>query len=353
MNSLIVQFAPLLGILSILNLVGLVAVLVSSISRHNKSKGTSGDMPWIIGAIAIFILPKVLFVAVRGMPIPVYFLTPLLTLGFVIAYFVRTMAAGNAPPAHDQLQAAFGRQHGGAPIATPGNSPYGAPPPSFGPPPAYGAPAQPGGFGPAPTFAPPVGAQPPKNPLFVQPAYPLASRSIDEMMLFMDLHPCACGETNFERRSKLVMAGNDMVAHYLNPCARCGQPREFKFVVNDPIPRRPDGGMQFGIEPSKILDPGEFAAASDTLAKQIPGSLQGMSPQQKHQAIDTLDRAAAALDEAIKFIPQGADEVPAQMFRTPVGMYERDRLPGQFKRYRLEARVGAYRNMLAQWRAAG
>ncbi|MEZ4408472.1 MAG: hypothetical protein R3A52_18655 [Polyangiales bacterium] len=320
MDSLFFRYASVFNALSMLNVVGLLAVLAVAVSRHSKSRGASGDLGWAVAAGVLLASGYLLFPFIRTMGFPPWgllVLLPLVKLAFVVAYAFRTM---NAPPAAARAYSA----PMGAAVATGG---------AYGPPPAV--------------------SHAPRNPPFVQPPQPLASRSIDEMNLFMDLHPCVCGETRFERRSALLSEGSDLVAVYRNPCARCGLAREFKFVVNDPVPPRPDGGMQFGVEPSRILDPGEFAAASDMLAKQLPGSVQGMTPAQRQSAIATLDRAAAALDEAIKFIPPGMDEVPPHLFRSAVGVYERDRLPGQFRRERLEARANTYRGLLAQWRAAG
>lgn len=365
MGELFVRFAPLFAVLGLVKMVGLLAVLVIAVSRHNASRGASGDLPFAIGAGALLVLPWLIRVLPFQMFTTVFLLQLVGALAFIAIYAIRTMSAGPAMPASDPLQRAFGRQ-GGAPIAIPPASPYMAPPQGFGAPPqGFGAPPPQGfgtpppqGFGAPPAYGPPPSF--PQNPYsFAQAPQPMSSgplpsRSQDEMMLFMDLTPCACGETNFERRSSLVMEGANMVAVYNKPCARCGRPREFKFIVNDPIPARPGNPVvtQYGgAEPSKILDPGQFAYVSDMLAKRAPASLQGLSPEQQRAAIQNLDQAAALLEEALKFIPPGADEVPAHLFRTPMGVQERDRLPRQFRRDRLEARLGVYRQSLAQWRS--
>jgi hypothetical protein len=76
------------------------------------------------------------------------------------------------------------------------------------------------------------------------------------------------------------------------------------------------------MEPSKIIDPGEFLLLSDKDA-DIPASrLPGRQDRAR------LDRAAAEVDEVLKFVPAGCDRVPGDAFTTSVGRAMRDASPG-------------------------
>ena len=63
---------------------------------------------------------------------------------------------------------------------------------------------------------------------------------------------------------------------------------------------------------------------------------------------EDLDIARAALEEVIKFLPDGADSVPDNAFWTERGRAVRDREPGRFRRARLAAVLDVYRKQLAK-----
>ena len=57
-------------------------------------------------------------------------------------------------------------------------------------------------------------------------------------------------------------------------------------------------------------------------------------------------RAVNAREELLKFIPPGADQVPADALFTAAGKQVYLAEPGRFRRARLEAVLGAYRDTL-------
>ena len=57
--------------------------------------------------------------------------------------------------------------------------------------------------------------------------------------------------------------------------------------------------------------------------------------------------AIGALVEVLKFIPRGADAVPEESISSDLGRKVYASEPGRFGRARLEAVIGAYRDVLA------
>src|SRR5919106_2874637 len=72
----------------------------------------------------------------------------------------------------------------------------------------------------------------------------LVSRSTEESHLYMYLHPCECGEDDFEWRDHEIVSGNGwLVSIYSGECGRCGKPRSFEFALApEPSPPPPSLG---------------------------------------------------------------------------------------------------------------
>lgn len=157
----------------------------------------------------------------------------------------------------------------------------------------------------------------------------LVARSSPECHLYIELHPCACGEAVFAAKHRTVSRDGQLVAVYEGPCRRCGAQRSFEFVLAEEIPPRPPA---FGGDaPSTILDAGEFLHAADRFAKLAPPDLA---------------RAIACLDEVLKLIPPGHDRVPEESIVSAVGRAVYTAEPGRFRRPRLVAVRDTYRGLL-------
>ena len=98
---------------------------------------------------------------------------------------------------------------------------------------------------------------------------------------------------------------------------RCGgQPRHFLFrLLEDPRMVRGFGGDQ----PSRIICPGEFRLYSDAPAGMVPGQPSGLSPEQISQGRLIMGYAIISLEEVLKFIPPGEDQVPESAFTSARG----------------------------------
>lgn len=162
----------------------------------------------------------------------------------------------------------------------------------------------------------------------------LRARSPTEVHLYLDLHPCECGHARPRDRQELRSGCNGaFVIFYGGDCPGCGRPWRAAFSVPDGLP--PDGSIGEGT--SAIICPGEFVWLSDREAA-FPAGSPGA-----HTARERLSLAAAALDEAAKFIPPGGDRVPPEAFTSGAGRALHAEFPGRFLREDLNGRAELYR----------
>ncbi|MBT8225598.1 MAG: hypothetical protein KJO75_08895 [Dactylosporangium sp.] len=177
----------------------------------------------------------------------------------------------------------------------------------------------------------------------------LVSRSAEERQLYMDLQPCGgCGAEGFEWTDHYSAdLDGQLISAFSGACPRCDTTREFEFVVSGDEPPPPAFG---GPEPSQIIDPGQFLALARNLAQLVPGDPANCPPDAVVDATDAISAAVAAMDEVLKFVPDGADAVPSETLTSDRGkaVYAAD--PGQFRRMRLEAVTGGYRKVLLAYR---
>lgn len=178
---------------------------------------------------------------------------------------------------------------------------------------------------------------------------PPRARTSAEAHLAVSISPCDCGGTGFISDSALFQIDGGFVRRYSGACPSCGTQRELLFRIPDePLTSRP-GEVRFGDgTPSELLDPGMWLLVADTYARLVPGDTSGLDDASRPAARRNMATAAAAMDEVIAFLPQGASAVPAGAFFTPAGRQIRDREPGRFGRARLEAVRNTYRQILAE-----
>ncbi len=174
---------------------------------------------------------------------------------------------------------------------------------------------------------------------------PLA-RTNEEAYLYMELHPCECGATDFDATSSVGQVAGGWVSRYVGRCTECGRDRAFEFRQPDEIAVPTGAAWATGTRPSELLDPGEWLYVADTYGSTGTDPAE-LSSVQRAQVRTDLLAAAAALDEVLKFVPPAADEVPASAFWSPRGRAVRDAEPGRFHRVRLEAAQEVYRAAVA------
>lgn len=179
----------------------------------------------------------------------------------------------------------------------------------------------------------------------------LVSRSTEESHLYMHLHPCECGEADFEWREHGLVQGDErLISVYSGECERCDRPRVFEFaLVPEPAPPPPALG---GPNPSSIIDPGEFLQTSQVFAGTAPADPGELGDDEFHGAYDALAFALSSVEEVLKFIPDEADAVPVEAFRSAVGRQLYAAAPERFARRQLEHTRDAYRRLLDEYAAA-
>lgn len=177
-------------------------------------------------------------------------------------------------------------------------------------------------------------------------------RTIAEKRDYVRIQPCkSCGADGLEATGGGLFQGEDGAWFTKDSatCKQCGTSAEFTFYMgDDPLP--PGGiGVRFaGDTPSAIIDAGQFLELSDVYSRMAPGSIEGLPGRERQRGIAAMSAAIVYLEEALKFIPAGGDEVPGVALFSRASAQLLDKLPGQFRRARLEARLGAYRKVLRE-----
>jgi hypothetical protein len=178
---------------------------------------------------------------------------------------------------------------------------------------------------------------------------PLIARSSAECHLYMALNHCPCGEGAAPAEHTVVQGTDGLVAQYRGQCAKCGRARAFNFALDPEVSPVDAFG---GGKPSRLICPGQFALHADRLAARWPADRSGLTDAQRAQAEDDLAWATRALEEVLKFVPAGGDAVPADAFTSAAGRATLAAEPGRFRKIRLQARLDAYRQLLAPPAAA-
>lgn len=173
----------------------------------------------------------------------------------------------------------------------------------------------------------------------------LTARSSAECHLYIELHPCACGDAQGPTEHRLESRDDGLVAVYDGPCPGCATPRRFELALD---PEIAPGGKFGGARPSQIIDAGQYVAVADAAAREVPANMSGFDDRDRQQAHSQIRRAIAALEEVLKFIPAGADHVSKDALFSAAGKTLYHSEPGRFRKVRLEAVLRAYRDAEAK-----
>jgi len=164
----------------------------------------------------------------------------------------------------------------------------------------------------------------------------------------MDLHPCTCGCSRFDRTSSVADTAAGLCSHYRGTCAECGTPREFTFLLPEsPYEIATDADLFGGEGTSELLDPGEWMFVADRYASVVPHAVP-TDPEARGEARTLMATAYAALTEAIAFVDPREQRVPAAAFRTDLGREWYAAEPERFSLIRLESVQSAYRELLSE-----
>jgi hypothetical protein len=178
----------------------------------------------------------------------------------------------------------------------------------------------------------------------------LFARSPDECQLYMELHPCGCGEEEFAwSRHALEHRDGRLVAGYEGTCGRCGTARQFEFEVAAGYGEHPEPPAYGGDEPSRIVDPGQFLASSQRAAAGVPPHPDLVETGRLADAYEAVEQAVAGIVEVLKF---GGDAVPEAAFTSDLGRRMHASDPGRFRRGRLALELAELERIRAAYAAA-
>jgi hypothetical protein len=189
-------------------------------------------------------------------------------------------------------------------------------------------------FRPAPEpFRIPDGMAPiPIEPVPAAAEPPLARTSY-ESLYYVDTLPCPrCGALRTKWTSAMVqLDGGGLGDVYRGDCENCGEHREHTFRLPEHHLPRPAGVTVFygGAEPSQLIDAGQWLNLWDEMVARLRA---GSDAARLHAEV-----AWVSVDEARKFLPDGADELPASAFWTPAGRERYEREAGRLTRRRLRS----------------
>jgi hypothetical protein len=148
---------------------------------------------------------------------------------------------------------------------------------------------------------------------------PALARTSHEAYLHMDLIPCGCGNRGGETISVTTqLPDGGLGRRYTRTCHRCGVATDFLYR----LPAEPLDAAGFaygGDEPSELLDAAQWWWAADRYAAAVPANAADLSPEDRRVARGRLAAAVAAIDEILKFVPPGEDQVPGWAVWTPMG----------------------------------
>lgn len=174
-----------------------------------------------------------------------------------------------------------------------------------------------------------------------------AARSHLEAHLYMDLHPCECGETDFSRAADYGTGPEGRQVVYSGACAGCGRQRRFTFRVSPEVAVLAPSAWSTLVAPSDLLDPGEWIWVADRYASH-PAEDGVLSPLEAAERCTDLAAAAAAVEEALLFVPAGASAVPAESIRSERGRSVFDVMPERFTVEQLAEQRDAYRQLAGE-----
>jgi hypothetical protein len=171
------------------------------------------------------------------------------------------------------------------------------------------------------------------------------ARTFDEAYLYLDLRPCPCGETDFDRTVSTVSeSGGDTgrVVRLGGECVGCGRQRVFSFEMPDELPDLAvDVRYGDGSGPSRLLDAGEWLGIAELFEGNARDQLAAAGQADDGALSEVAYLAAAAVaatDEVLLFLGPGTtgdDTVPEGAFWSQAGrtIFELD--PDRFRRDRL------------------
>ena len=179
----------------------------------------------------------------------------------------------------------------------------------------------------------------------------LFARTAEEADLYVDLEAEAQGEVPVSRKRRKTERRRETFFLYEVRC-KSGKLLEFEFR-EDGLPT-PRPGLRRkvaygGPQQSLLIDAGEWMKVADRHADRAPGSLAGLPERARREAKADMEIAVAAIEEVMKFLPDGADRVSSASLFSARGKAYFNKDVRRFRRDALSAQLEDFRGRLRRY----
>jgi hypothetical protein len=185
-----------------------------------------------------------------------------------------------------------------------------------------------------------------------QPEPPLA-RTFAEAELHLSYLPCrVCGLAALEVRGfSYETVGGFELDQIETACLNCGDVDEHPYRLPMLQAESKGGHLRYGgPEPSELLDPGDWLLLASALLADVPQEHLAAVPVDQRTAYRNLvDAAVSAVEEALKFLDDGAATIARDAFWSNAGYELFVRSPELFRRERLNDQLRHHQDLLRRY----
>lgn len=179
------------------------------------------------------------------------------------------------------------------------------------------------------------------------------SRSLDESLAYIGLRKCECGRCDYMRSKSSSQMQDGHMGHSSDGiCLQCKKDRHFSFgKVRDKWQPFDSADPRYGPPGtvSEILDPGDWLRIYERTAAGLPRLWRPVLPARRFGAQIATGLTRSALDEVLRFIPDGEDEVPVHLRETEWGEHYMAKHPEWFTRRWLNDAYAHYQKLFERY----
>jgi uncharacterized protein YjbI with pentapeptide repeats len=171
-------------------------------------------------------------------------------------------------------------------------------------------------------------------------------RSITELRFAAGLHPCpGCGGREVGEMNTYLSAGRYFAVVSCPDC-RLSRKLSFRMRSHPPAPSLERYALG-GSEPSSVIRPVQFVEELDRVVAGVVWEPESLAPVTWRANLHAIHQAATCIVELLKFVPNGADSVPATAL-DEAGRADALARPQKYQRAWLEAELDRYRDVFAR-----
>jgi hypothetical protein len=181
------------------------------------------------------------------------------------------------------------------------------------------------------------------------------ARSMAEADLYVSMQPCPnCASTGQTVQGSTVetvaTVDGEQVWLLTARCPQCAEFHEYRFRFPAEPATPVDGHQRFGgDEPSELFDAGQWLLVADAMLEDVPEHPGELAPARRRALRDRVDVAVAAVEEALKFLPEGGNAVSPFAFWSEPGYRLFSSQPWMFERDELASLLAEYQRILSRY----